>query len=1486
MKTSTKLTSSALLVLRGARASVPPTKAGARSAFRRIFILALGAAALLLPSIGHAQDTWTFDPTFQRTPLRITSECASGVKFLSSGKVLTFSINAGLMSGANGQRIGALVRMDPNTGAIDPTWNPDPTLTGYGFLGVAEALDGKIYYSTALNGEVVFTSTDPAVNRLIRLNTDGTRDPSFNSPIFGTVARFVSVQTDGKIIVCFGGTNSNGVPPPGSITHTVRLNTDGTLDPTFQSPIFQANASDPPENEVGVFGPPVIDSATGKIYFCGNFRFVNGQPRKAIVRCNADGTLDSSFAPTELHATATLIARAMVQQAGGKVVLAGNRLQTAAGGLTRYALLRFNDDGTLDPAFTLVPTTTSSGVALVPGYFGPRFIRELPGGNILSSGEVVIRFLPDGTADSGFTPLAYSSPFITPNNGQVAGFRFDLNPTTGDAYIENPAPLYTRLGGVPVPGEITKLNINGTIDSQFHSPVVESENFDPNVQVAANGAVYVSGYHTDFGSAANATIARLLANGTRDATYSLGTLPFADKQASGFALLPDSSAYVVYSSGAFNGGYFFSNLARLLPTGAIDTSFRLSSDLQSALGINAFDGNDTNLASLPEISGAPSGKAYLFSTGNPQATVDANGDLTPIRINTDGTEDTGVPELGFPVGEVFRDASGITGGSTGYLQRLAQTADGGFIILASIAPFPSSTGGAPYNYKIIKLHADGSRDVTFNSPSLTNTASPIQDFTSLFDPVSGLVTQPPNGFYRAADLPITAASMLSDGSVLLAGFFRLTGGSTDFSLAKLTATGAFDNSFTPPVLQNLAQPSRPALPTSARVAPGDKLWVLGRFDTIGGNPAPGVARLNPDGTLDNTFLLTGVSFYDSVGFADVVFTHSSTAYLVGSFRQPGEPVPFAVTRIVGPPIIVSPTTALGTVGVPFTYQFAAQGATTLGVTNLPAGLTFNSNLAAITGTPTVAGVTQVGLSATNGAGTTTATLTLNVQPPPSSGPTIISSTAATGRAGQPFSFQVFTTGGTPAARVSATGLPPGLSIDAVTGRISGTPAAEGSLAVALTVTDGLFTANSVLQLTITADATVPVITSSSSASLTPGEFFSYTITAPSSGGPTTFTLIGTLPTGLSFNGIDTIFGTYTPPLLRGDDKGGAGRPEIAGGTIGSIQLFGTNSHGTSTLPLLFGQASLGVVNISARLLVETGENVLIGGFIITGDSPKVVIIRAIGPSTGVPGALQDPTLELHSVGHPTVFNDNWKDTQEQIIRTAGIPPTDDRESAIVAALDPGAYTAIVAGKNGTTGIGVVEVYDLGTASIDPTGAARLANISTRAFVGTGNDVMIGGFIIHGPATSVIVRAIGPSLSAQGVEGALQDTVLELRDGSGSLIASNDDWRSTQEQQIIDTGVPPPDDRESAIVATLNPGPYTGLVKGKDDTTGVGLVDVYALGENLRLLPQERPVVRPVKPSLGVSSKIAHPRPAVRVHRHSSTQEQRNRRSPRLGLSTQ
>ena len=249
-------------------------------------------------------------------------------------------------------------------------------------------------------------------------------------------------------------------------------------------------------------------------------------------------------------------------------------------------------------------------------------------------------------------------------------------------------------------------------------------------------------------------------------------------------------------------------------------------------------------------------------------------------------------------------------------------------------------------------------------------------------------------------------------------------------------------------------------------------------------------------------------------------------------------------------------------------------------------------------------------------------------------------------------------------------------------------------------------------------------------------------------------------------------------------------------------------------------------NISTRLRVQPGDNAMIGGFIITGTQPKTVIVRGIGPSLPVPGALADPVIEVHgSSGELLATNDNWRDDpNRQHVIDSGLAPTNDLESALWGILNPGAYTVVVRDKNDAAGIALFEVYDL-----DQTVDSELANVSTRGFVETGDNVMIGGTIIVGndPAR-VLLRAIGPSLTNFGVPNALQDPALELRDGNGTLMASNDNWRTDQEAEITATGIPPSNNLESAIVRDLAPGNYTAIVRGVNGTTGIAVVEAFGL----------------------------------------------------------
>jgi hypothetical protein len=249
-------------------------------------------------------------------------------------------------------------------------------------------------------------------------------------------------------------------------------------------------------------------------------------------------------------------------------------------------------------------------------------------------------------------------------------------------------------------------------------------------------------------------------------------------------------------------------------------------------------------------------------------------------------------------------------------------------------------------------------------------------------------------------------------------------------------------------------------------------------------------------------------------------------------------------------------------------------------------------------------------------------------------------------------------------------------------------------------------------------------------------------------------------------------------------------------------------------------------NISTRLPVGTGDNVLIAGFKITGNEAKQLVLRALGPTLtqfGVPNAMQDTTLELHnSAGAVIAFNDDWQDASNAQSIPPNLQPPNNLESAILTTLNPGAYTAILRGYHDNVGTALVEVYDMGQ------GSAELSNISTRGFVGTGDDVMIAGVIVQFHSKQVIVRALGPTLTGFGVPNALPDPTLELHDGNGALLASNDDWKDAQQSDIVATGKAPPNDLESAIVRTLLPGNYTAIVRGFNNTTGNALIEVYAL----------------------------------------------------------
>lgn len=341
-------------------------------------------------------------------------------------------------------------------------------------------------------------------------------------------------------------------------------------------------------------------------------------------------------------------------------------------------------------------------------------------------------------------------------------------------------------------------------------------------------------------------------------------------------------------------------------------------------------------------------------------------------------------------------------------------------------------------------------------------------------------------------------------------------------------------------------------------------------------------------------------------------------------------------------------------------------------------------------------------------------------------------------------------------------------------------------------------------------AGVPAITSPLALTTTAGNRFVYQVTA--TGTPSAFNAAD-LPTGLM---IDPATGIIS------------GTPAASGSFAIILSASNATGAGSAVLSLTVGPAVNSLANISTRLQVGTGDNVAIAGFIVGGSEPKSAVIRAVGPTLaqfGVRGALQNPKLDLYdSAGALISTNDNWADaTDTTAVSATQLVPVNPAEPAIAASLAPGSYTAIASGVGSTTGVGLIEVYD-----VSPASNSRLNNISTRGFVQTEENVMIAGVIVKAQSQTVLIRGLGPSLTKFGVPNALQNPYLDLRDANGNQLAANDNWKDVQRAAIQATGLAPLLESEASIFTTLSPGNYTAILSGVDQTTGNALVEVYAL----------------------------------------------------------
>ena len=532
-------------------------------------------------------------------------------------------------------------------------------------------------------------------------------------------------------------------------------------------------------------------------------------------------------------------------------------------------------------------------------------------------------------------------------------------------------------------------------------------------------------------------------------------------------------------------------------------------------------------------------------------------------------------------------------------------------------------------------------------------------------------------------------------------------------------------------------------------------------------------------------------------------------------------------NVRGVPFITSATSAPATTGAAFTYTIISTGSpTSYAASPLPVGLVLNSTTGVISGTPTVAGTTLVTLTTTNATGTSSpTTLTITVGSA-TAVPVITSANSVPATSGSPFSYTIAATGS--ATSYTASPLPPGLVLNGTTGVISGTPTATGTTYVTLTATNALGTSTTTLTVTVGSATAAPIITSPVSAPGTVGTPFpTYVITA--TGVPASYTATG-LPPGLTVNALTGAI---------------SGTPTTSG--TWTVTVTATNASGTSTTTLVISVASSPggssrLVNFSARAISGPGDQTLIVGFVIAGNG-KNLLVRGIGPtlsSFGVTNALADPMLTLYDLTGAIATNDDWQVTASGQASGALIASTaaqvgafplvsGSKDSALLVMVNNGVHTTSMVRPNSTTGVALTEIYD-----IDPPSGTRLVNVSARMNVSAGEGTLIAGFVISGTVPkTVLIRAVGPTLSGFAVTGVLADPMITVYSGNTAL-ATNDNWEAgiNTSAQIssasAQVGAFPlvAGSKDAALLVTLAPGAYSVQVTGIGNPAGIALIEVY------------------------------------------------------------
>jgi uncharacterized delta-60 repeat protein len=1089
--------------------------------------------------------------------------------------------------------------------------------------------------------------------------------------------------------------------------------------------------------------------------------------------------------------------RVVVVQPDGKILMGGDFTTLSPNGgptVTRNRIARLNADGTLDTAFN----PNVNGVGLVLSIAPQADGRILVGGHFASIGgqprnHIARLDATTGLADS-FDPNA---------NNEVGAIVVQAD---GKILVGG---QFTSIGG-ELRGRIARLDpITGLADS-----------FDPNadsivsaIAVQADGRILAGGFFSNIGGQPRGRIARL--DGTTGLADSFD--PDASSIVYAIALQPDGKIIV---GGSFNiiGGQTRQAIARLDPaTGSADSlNPTATGGFVSTIAVQP-DGRILAGGTFGDIGGQARSFVARLNPITGQADSFNPGPSSPINsiaLQLDGKVLLGGQFFQFaPPGGPVTDRKCIarveadgrldrtlnlnmvgTVGQTGNIFATAVQPDGKVLIGGS---FTTVLGVARTN--VARLNTDGSLDTNFNpnvtgsffpfvraiavqadgkiliGGKFTNIGAQTRNYIGRVDATTGLA----DSFNPNANLDVDTIVVQPDGKVLAGGGFAFIGGQGRVGFARLDATTGMADSLD-------AQANSSTL--SIALQTDGKILIGGVFTTLGGQPHTHLARIDPiSGFAD--------SFNPQVD-EDVtaILVQPDGKILVGGwFLNIGGQARNHIGRVDG-------VTGLADAFDPDVNNIVDSIALQADGKVLLGGQFGNIGGAPRFHIGRVDGV--IGLVDSFNPNPNNYLFSITVPP---SGKILLGG-SFTSIGGQRRGFFA---------------------------RISNDAAALQDLAVTPTTVTWMLGGASPQLARVTFESS--------------NDLLSYAPLGAGTAAGNTWTLTGlSLPTGQNVyirargyyrSGNQTGSESITESVRNAFFAGATPTPTPTvppsptptaspSPTPGFTPLPATPTATPNPMPA--AQA----INISTRMRVQTGGDVGIGGFIITGTAPKHVLLRAIGPSlaqVGVPNVLADPVMELHGpTGFVTITNDNWRDdpVQEALIIASGIPPPNDLESAIDATLLPGAYTAIVSGKNNTSGVALVEAYDLNQ-GVD----SKLANISTRAFVDTGDNIVIAGFILGngGGADRIVLRGIGPSLTSGVI--ALPDPTLQLRDSNGALLIFNNDWQDdpAQAAELIAAGLAPSSDLESAIAATLPPGLYTALLAGRNNGTGVGLVEVYDRG---------------------------------------------------------